>query len=711
MNQRSFPQYVTQNENAASYGDGWIGGNAPDDSPLIDGRTKVNGEIKPLVVKAINVNTNVVTAQTKSAEDGTWRLHLVDPKQRYQVVFQNDSYLDGEGVLYNSFVQDFINGVPYERGPYTAGYTAVELPVPRYTAGRTATIFRQTIPGKPPVEIVNPPAMTVTPGVQNDKGVFAPTNLAPGEYSCQVKYVGYDQTVSVPYTVVPQNTFKQARLYASIHPESASPSDKTIRRWDGVYNNTSLTNQPLTEPARLANNDANTISAVRLSDNVRLSFIGGGAIGDNGFDIGDFKSADPGSPMVLDFWVYISSYPEAGKLGSLVMISPSVTATLMSPYKYCYVDSTGALFWDERGGTNASRVVTKIPDATLPIGNWIHIQYQQDETAAKNSQVFVNGVMKHSWQGISLNASPLSYPMNSDSPYAVRAIWLMSSGKYQHPEVANIVWLEGYMAKVQLHSGYQGCHENFDVAPLKNERVSRLTSSLVVAPFNGGQMVNRNATKLEPTGINTGYTHDENGLSFSGSGGVSIPVPWNNYSQCIEFFMFSNNRDPTRTVATITSGPNDGGLNNGGLRIQVSGGRIFGEFAKLINTTQLTTNSIVATGDGFIADGSWVHVALTYDALTGTARMFYQGVLMGEASYASQANAVPTYLQAGSQYYLTLGCGRAVGDKNGSAAMTYFSGNIRGLRMTQGHPRYTAPFTPPTYAALIADQIPCQWSK
>lgn len=714
---KSFPQYVTNIISTESYGPGWIGGHAPDVESQIDGRTYVNGELKSLTVKALDVATEFVVGKTTSADDGTWRLNLISPKRRYQVIFQNETYVDDKGDLYNSFVQDFISGVPTEQFQQPNA-PLISLPIPRFAIGRAGYIIRTTINGKPAVESVTPLVADVEVGPQRDKITFKPIDSAPGPYTVNVKYVGHTSPIPVTFQLLPQPVFKQARMVYSIHPEVRDGVNKVIRYFDGVYSSSSSS---AAEPRNLTGIASSFIgTSFNLSPEVPMCFVGGYAIGDMGWDINDIWSHDPGTPKVFDFWLNVREYPPAGKRGSIIHIGFDDNYTTNNPYKFGYIDSTGALYWEERGDDSRAknRRVERIGDVVIPLNTWVHIQFQQDETREKNSQIFIDGKLRHNWYGLGLVRQPFTEPMKGEnSGYtAARTVFLMSSGKYQQPDIASVHWLEGYMAKVQFHTGYQGAYKDFDPAPLKAQRVSRLYSSLNVIPFSGARPYYDHNTgrDVDLTNIGTGFTFDPTtGLKFAGAGACMFPVQWNNYSQCIEFFFNVNDRSPMQTLATLSYGKNDAGLNNGGWRIAVGGGNIRGEFAKDMTSSSgsIVSNSLIINSSGFIAGGSWVHAALTYDAVTGTLRLFYQGVLMGTAKYTSPPASTPTPIANGETYYVTLGTGRDIGNKYGDGSLYWMSGNIRGFRMTQGSPVYTAAFTPPTLAEMTADQTPCQWAK
>jgi hypothetical protein len=95
-----------------------------------------------------------------------------------------------------------------------------------------------------------------------------------------------------------------------------------------------------------------------------------------------------------------------------------------------------------------------------------------------------------------------------------------------------------------------------------------------------------------------------------------------------------------------------------------------------------TGGSLVQVLGGTVAANTWTHLAAS--ASGGTLRLFVNGVSVGTPATITSSTFTPTGVGIG--YF-----------QNGyTAGVTYFSGCISNLRLTQGGALYTAAFTPPT---------------
>jgi hypothetical protein len=93
-------------------------------------------------------------------------------------------------------------------------------------------------------------------------------------------------------------------------------------------------------------------------------------------------------------------------------------------------------------------------------------------------------------------------------------------------------------------------------------------------------------------------------------------------------------------------------------------------------TTSPQSGANLLTGNTTLATGQWYHIAVT--RASGTVRLFVNGIVDGSVTNTSN------YSAAG---FLDLG--RSHGNQ-------FFNGYMSDVRITKGHARYTANFTPPT---------------
>lgn len=110
-----------------------------------------------------------------------------------------------------------------------------------------------------------------------------------------------------------------------------------------------------------------------------------------------------------------------------------------------------------------------------------------------------------------------------------------------------------------------------------------------------------------------------------------------------------------------------GGIDGWGLRVNTDG------------SVSFFNVGIVSIGGGGIPTGAWAHVAVTRSS--GVGRVFINGVLVGSGDLSA-------FIE--SPFDFKIG-----GDINNGFNNWWFDGFIDDFRLTLGHARYTAAFTPP----------------
>lgn len=150
---------------------------------------------------------------------------------------------------------------------------------------------------------------------------------------------------------------------------------------------------------------------------------------------------------------------------------------------------------------------------------------------------------------------------------------------------------------------------------------------------------------------------------------IDIMAPSTSYTVECWVYLNSTSGDPY-----IVSGKPAATFNRWAM--QLSGG-------KLSFYTESGGSSQSYTGSISMPTGTWVHLAVVYDATAGTMKLFVGGVLDVNSSTAPKTTTDTMRVEIGAAFF------------NGS---NYVNGYIDDVRITKGVARYSASFTPPTAA-------------
>ncbi|UMO77181.1 concanavalin A-like lectin/glucanase superfamily protein [Stenotrophomonas maltophilia phage vB_SmaM_Ps15] len=661
-------------------GAGYIAGEAP--PPLVpdhpDGRTYVDYQIKPLVVKVLHADSFTPIAEVKSLLDGTWRIEGLDPAQRYQVIFQNDTYRDSSNTLYNSFIQDWISAVPMT---YVAPPDELLMSVP-------LVMDRWAMPTTIQAWSVNGGVLTTPTFSGSFTGVTVEANktsvnvrLVPvqqiGTYTLQVSAVKDSNTITTrlrTFKIRPQQVDTQQFVRFALLGTAAGPAS-AISTWNRALNN----NGTLTNGTFIA--DADALSSdypVSLNSDWSADIISGGMYNDGA---GNWISLNNGynNGVTVEGWFNVSTWPTTDS-AMLTSIQTSNSGSSLIGLTLLPSKRIGTIM--KYGSTNSARF-ENVGDAeyTLPTGEWFHVLVHIPPSQS-DGYLYINGQYVDKWSMIKRNTVPtntnltigyVTFMCNNGqgcTGTAVakcnRVVWLESRFSNQNFTPSKNKYHE-YQATVQCATyGVNGNAVN-EMSSCDGtwNTTGNVSSRPVFDPVEGVVFPNTTATD--------GYAWINISRGYGGVKGSFCLDVW--------FKPLTAYNGDKNIIQLGNSGSADGRMH-----IALNNGKLKSFCAPYTAATGVTMN-----GTTVLNNNQWYLATLCCDVIQREWRLYLDGTL--EASIADPTLA-PLALPATSSLIQIILGGRHPLNNSGSGTIPSFHGVIGATRLTVNGPRYYSGFTP-----------------
>jgi len=284
---------------------------------------------------------------------------------------------------------------------------------------------------------------------------------------------------------------------------------------------------------------------------------------------------------------------------------------------------------------------------------WYHIAVSRVSTGTNQTFVFVNGVLTNTYtvtDNFNINGFNL--------------------GGYN----TSIFW-NGYISNVRVVKGTALYTANF--TPPAEPLTPVANTSLLLNFTNSNIFDETGKVVLETVGdakVSTSVVkYGDGSIAFDGSGDYLVSpdpliVNFGTGDFTVECWMYIISNP---TYATIFDSRSTGGFLNTVCGVINTAGTLYLDFvyagARLTGTTPIATSQ-------------WNHLSISRSS--GVIRLFVNGIADGSVTYST------TIVPNGTNVWF------GAGGKGGTPI--YFDGHISDLRVTKGHARYTANFTPPT---------------
>ncbi|QYW02753.1 hypothetical protein CPT_Marzo_235 [Stenotrophomonas phage Marzo] len=660
-------------------GAGYIAGEAP--PPLVpdhpDGRTYVNYELKPLVVKVLHADSFTPMAEVKSLADGTWRVDGLNPSMRYQVIFQNDTYRDAGNNLYNSAIQDWVGAVPTT---YVAPADALTLSVP-------PVMERWAMPTSIQAFSVNGGLLSVPTysgtftglTVQANKSNVT-VNLTPlqpaGTYTLQVSAVKDVATISSnictfrikPQTVDTQQFIRFALLgtVAGAASVQSTWNRSTPAGW-------TLSNGTFTADPDMLSPDY----PVSLNSDWSVDIMSGSMYNDGA---GNWISLNNGynNGITVEGWFNVSSWP-ASDSAMLTSIKTSSGQSTLFGLTLLPSKKIGTIM--KYGSTNSLRFENSGEAVyELPTNEWFHILVHIPPSQF-DGYLYVNGQYVDKWSMIRKNGLPTNTNMN------VAYVTFMCNNDQGCTGTAvakcnKVVWTESRFSSPNFTPTKTKYHEyqatvHCATYGVNNVAVNEM-SSCDGTWSTTGNMPSRPV--FDPTqGVvfpNTTATDGYASMYITrGYGGVKP-------SFCLDVWfkpLTAYNGD--KNIVQLGN-PNSA---DGRAHIALNNGKL-----KAYGCPYTTSTAVTLNGTTTLNNNQWYLATLACDVLGREWRLYLDGAL--EASI-SDPNLAPMALPAmSSMPYIILGGRHPLSSATGT--IPSFHGIIGATRLTINGPRYYSGFTP-----------------